>query len=164
MMVLLLSLALAADGDEVGGFFMGQALDTGGLQCHGNVCQKKGAVAGQDGTFSVQHCNGIAKTVTFTVSFVQNTDETRAHFADNVQRVAHPQADALALFEFWQTALNGAGWATESLSTNGGLPVARVANPPHARRLRVSQRDANGHAVYKASLAAAASDTSCAAP
>lgn len=165
MIALLLALAGAADGDEVGGFVMGQSIAIDALECREQVCQKPGTVAGMSGTFAVQHCGGIAKTVVFSVSFVPNTVETAQHFGAIAHHVLDPEAEAHQLLAAWQQALQSSGWAmhTEHQDADGSEWV-RMVKAPHARLIRVRPTQVGPIEAFTTSLKASATDASCPSP
>lgn len=164
MITLLLALASAADGDEIGGFVMGERAPREGLECRNNVCQKRGEVAGQAGTWAVNLCNGVVKTAVFSVPFAHDNEITREHFGAYIQRVDDPRQAALDLWLTWSQALTAADFGTESERIEDGLPWRRIVKAPHARLLRVTEHDAAGQQVFTTSLVASATDPSCPSP
>jgi len=165
MMWLVLSLAFAADGDEVGGFVMGQTAELDGLECRESSCQKRGEVAGTLGTWAVKHCSGVVTGATFSVTYVPNTEAAQAHFQAYGQHVADPESDAHVRQQAWIDALVSAGWQihTEHQDDDGSEWV-RVVKAPHARLVRVRHRAVNGLDTFTTSLTASATDPSCPRP
>ena len=164
-MVLLLALAAAADGDEVGGVVMGQNADLSSFECRESSCQKRGSVSGHTGTWAVRHCGGVVTGATFSVTFVPNTGVAVNHFQNIATHVADPEADAHVVQQQWVDSLLGSGWQTHTEQQDAdGSEWVRLVSAPHARLIRVRSRDAAGITAFTTSMVASATDPSCPRP
>ncbi|MFT6144292.1 MAG: hypothetical protein ACJATT_002946 [Myxococcota bacterium] len=164
-MVLLLALAAAADGDQVGGVVMGQTADLSSYECRENSCQKRGNVGGHNGTWAVKHCGGVVTGATFLVTFVPNTGVAANHFQNIATHVSNPEADAHVVQQQWVEALHGSGWQTHTEEQEaGGSEWIRLVSTPHARLIRVRSRDVAGVIAFTVSMVASATDPSCPRP
>ena len=165
MIIALLALAAAADGDEVGGVVMGQTADFGTFECRDDRCQKRGEVAGQQGAWAVQHCGGVATGATFSVTYVPDTGAAAGHFQHIATHVADPEADAQGLRAQWVHALQSSGWQIhEERQDLDGSEWVRLVLAPHARLVRVRSTNVGGIKAYTTSMQASATDPSCPRP